>query len=231
MAKEKGSVPAAPGEGVTYTLKVTVVDGRGIEDVITIPVSRDFLDALIRTPDWQYLDADERAALTAIEDIASGGGEVEVCSPSPKLELVSRALAGEFEPLISHFESGAELTDKERHTLAKIARGTLPRIGRPPESETETRNRGIVRFAAALKEYGGKRVADVAARKFSIDRSYVSKLIRKYGAEERAAVVFLGGLLDMKGGNDKTVRRVVLGYADVNEDDLREATGRKQVRK
>jgi len=212
MANEKDSVPAAPGEEVAYIIKVTFpnVDGRGSD--VTIPVPVDFLDALDKA-------------------IASNEKGFEIYSPPPKLDLVRRALAGEFEPLISHFESGGELTDKERHTLAKIARGTLPRIGRPPESETEIRNRRIVRFAMALKEYGGKRVADVTAQKFSIDRSYVPKLIREYGAHERMLVVFLGGTLEMKGANDKTVRRVVLGYAGVNEDDLREATGRKKARK
>jgi hypothetical protein len=211
MAKEKGSVSVARGEEVAYPIEVTFpnVDGRGLDVTITLPSD----------------------LLNALKAIAGGEKGIGVCPATPKPDLTSRALAGEFEPLISHFESGGELTDKERHALAKIARGTLPRIGRPPESETEMRNRGIVRFAMALKEYGGKRVADVAARKFSIDRSYVSKLIGKYGAEERMLVVFLGGHLEMEGADNKTVRRVVLGYAGVNEDDLREATGRKQVRK
>jgi hypothetical protein len=190
-------------------VKFENVDGRGLD--VTIPLPPDLLNAL--------------------KAIARGEEGIEIYPLLPKLNLVSRALAGEFEPLICHFESGGKLTDKERHALAKIARGSLPRIGRPPESKTEIRNRGMVRFAMALKEYGGKRVADVTARKFGIDRSYVSKLIKEYGAHERMLVVFLGGHLEMEGADNKTVRRVVLGYAGVNEDDLREATGRKKVRK
>src|SRR5262249_7095335 len=115
-----------------------------------------------------------------LEAIASGEKKPNFrFDPSEAPDLTKRALLGEFEPLISHFERGGELTDQERRTLAKIVRGTLPRIGRPPETKTEIRNRDIVRFAKILKAYGGKRVDDIAARKFNIDRSYVSKLEKK----------------------------------------------------
>jgi len=91
-------------------------------------------------------------------------------------DLTKRALLGDFELLISHFERGGALTDQERRTLAKIARGKLPRMGRPPQTKTETRNRDIVRFVKILKAYGGKRVVDVAAKKFEVDHSYIPKL-------------------------------------------------------
>jgi uncharacterized protein YbjT (DUF2867 family) len=121
----------------------------------------------------------QEAILSAVKD----GKPVHPVSGTPNIDLLARARMGEYEPLIRHFENGGELTEKERQTLATIARGMFPRTGRPPEIETEFRNRDIARFAAILKLYGGKRVADVTARKFNIDRSYVSKLLKKYRGE------------------------------------------------
>jgi hypothetical protein len=165
--------------------------------------------------------------IETFETVASGERAPNLRLDHPEANLTERALLGEFEPLIHRFESGAELTEKERRTLAKIARGTLPRMGRPPESKTEIRNRNIVRFVQILRGYGGKRVADVAARKFNIDRSYIPKLERKYPDAAMGDYV-LGSLLALFGANPQVVWRARLKSAGVNEDDLREATGRKQ---
>jgi hypothetical protein len=165
------------------------------------------------------------------EAIASGGRKPSYRLDSPpETDLAKRALLGEFELLISHFERGGKLTDKERRILAKIARGKLPRTGRPPETKTELRNRDMVRFVKILRAYGGKRVVDVAAKKFGVDRSYFSKLEKKY---PRAAVAdyLLGSLLTLFGADAKTAWRARLASAGVNEDDIREAAGRKQARK
>jgi hypothetical protein len=143
------------------------------------------------------------------------------------VDLLARARMGEFEPLIRHFEAGRELTDKERRVLAAIARGALPRIGRPPETPTELRNRNIARFAAILKFRGGKRVADITAKKFNIDRSYVPKLVSKY-KDEGAITYMLGSLLRALGADLETTWRIVLAYAGITQDDLREAAARKQ---
>jgi hypothetical protein len=59
----------------------------------------------------------------------------------PEMDLLARARRGEYEPLIRHFELGGELTEKERQVLANIARSMFPRMGRPPETKTEIRNR------------------------------------------------------------------------------------------
>jgi hypothetical protein len=170
--------------------------------------------------------------LLDLEAIANGERKPNLrIDPSEVAHLTKRALLGEFEPLISHFERGGKLTDQERQTLAKIARGKLPRIGRPPETKTEIRNRNIVRFVKILRAYGGKRVADVAAKKFEIDRSYIPKLEKKYS---NAAVMdyLLGSLLTLFGADTETAWKARLVSAGINEDDIREATGRKQkVRK
>ena len=151
----------------------------------------------------------------------------------PELDPLSRARLGEFEPLIRHFESGGGLTEKERHTLAMIARGAFPRMGRPPETRTEMRNRAIVRFAKILKLYRGRRVYDVTAKKFDIDRSYVPKLMRKY-PDEGAVPYLVGLLLSSMGADQKKVWEVVLACAGITEDDIREASerkGKKKIRK
>jgi hypothetical protein len=138
-----------------------------------------------------------------------------------------RARMGEFEPLIRHLEDGGKLTDKERRTLAMIARGALPRMGRPPETKTEVRNRDIVRFAQILKVQGGKRVVDITAAKFGIDRSYVPKLIKKYRDEGWGPMLF-GYLLAALGADQETIRRAVRASAGISEDDFRDAIGRKK---
>jgi hypothetical protein len=168
--------------------------------------------------------------IETLEAIACGEKKPNLRLEPAKRDPTKRALLGEFEPLIRRLESGAKLTDKERHTLAKIARGTLPRIGRPPEAETEIRNINIVRFAKILKAYGGKRVDDIAAKKFDVDRSYISKLEKKY---PHAATMdyLLGSLVTLFGASPQVAWKVRLEAAGVNEGDLREATGRKQVRK
>ena len=166
-----------------------------------------------------------------IEAIVRGEKESKFGESLPKPDLVKRALLGEFEPLISRFERGDKLTDKERRALAKIARGELPRIGRPPESKTELRNRKIVKFAKILKRYGGRRVADVTAKKFDVDRSYVSKLMKRYPGAATATILWSMVLSGM-GADQDTIRRGAFLDAGISEDDLREATGRKQkVRK
>jgi hypothetical protein len=166
----------------------------------------------------------------ALNAVAAGDRKSNLRPAPPEPDLLGRARLGEFEPLISHFENGGELTDSERRALAMIARGAFPRMGRPPETETEMRNRNIVRFVEVLKEYGGKRVIDIAAAKFGVDRSYIPKLLKKYRGESGPAEL-MGYLLDARGADSETIRKAVLAFADVNEDDLREATGRKKVRK
>jgi hypothetical protein len=148
----------------------------------------------------------------------------------PELDPLSRARLGEFEPLIRHFEGGGNLTEKERRTLAMIARGVFPRMGRPPETETEMRNREIARFAKILKLYRGRRVYDVTARKFDIDRSYVPKLMKKY-PDEATVPYLVGCLLSSMGADQKTVWKVVLACAGIAEDDIREASGRRGKKK
>ena len=80
MAKEKGSVSVARGEEVAYPIEVTFpnVDGRGLDVTITLPSD----------------------LLNALKAIAGGEKGIGVCPATPKPDLTSRALAGEFEPLI-----------------------------------------------------------------------------------------------------------------------------------
>jgi hypothetical protein len=165
--------------------------------------------------------------MKVIKDIVDGKRLSRFVPARPKVDALARARMGEYEPLIRRLEEGGELTDKERQALAKIARGTLPRIGRPPESETETRNRNIARFALVLRRWGGRRVTDVTARKFNIDRSYVPKLLKKY-PHEAGADYLIGIFLRSMGADMATVRKVVLGSAGITADDMREATGRKK---
>jgi hypothetical protein len=170
-------------------------------------------------------------SIGALKSLVAGERKFKTFSPALEVDLSERARKGEFEPLIRYFENGGEVTEKQRHTLAKIARGMLPRIGRPPETETETRNRDIVRFAQTLKLLKGRRVYDVTARKFDIDRSYGPKLIKKYRGEGWGPYL-MGCMLISLGADQKTARRVMMELAGIDEDDLREATGRKQkVRK
>jgi hypothetical protein len=167
-------------------------------------------------------------AMAALKDLVEGDRRWRLALGTPRLDLAARARMGEYEPLIRHFENGGELTGKERRTLASIARGLLPRIGRPPATKTEQRNRDIARFAVILRLYGGKRVADVTARKFNIDRSYVPKLLKKYRGEGWTPYMF-GAALAALGADQRVAWRATLVLAGITEDDLREASGRKRT--
>jgi hypothetical protein len=207
--KEKGLLNKKPRPDARMGYQCRRLDNGRLEVTIDVP--------------YEYIER--------LKSIVAGEKKYAPRFLPPDPDLVGRALLGEFEPLIGRFERGEKLTDKERRTLAKIARGELPRIGRPPETETERRNRDIVRFAQTLKLNGGKRVADVAARKFGIDRSYIPKLIKKY-RNEGWSVVVMGALLNCLGADDNTLRQVVFASVGINEDDFREATGPKpKVRK
>jgi hypothetical protein len=92
------------------------------------------------------------------------------------------------------------------------------------------RNREIVGFARILKMYRGRRVYDVTARKFDIDRSYVPKLIKKYPGEGWWAYL-VGVLLASMGADQKTAWGAVLACAGITEDDVREASGRRGKKK
>jgi hypothetical protein len=165
--------------------------------------------------------------LVTIKAIVDGKARARFDWLRPGTDLLARAKMGDYEPLIRHFERGGELTEKERRVLVKIARGMFPRMGRPPETETEIRNRNIARFAKVLKINGGKRVADVTARKFNIDRSYVPKLLKKY-PDEGVSDYLLSAALNGLGADRETTRKIMLASAGIIEDDLREATGRKR---
>ena len=53
------------------------------------------------------------------------------------------------------------------------------------------RARDVARFVMVLKLLGGKRVVDIAAAKFDIDRSSVTKHMKAYGKQEGWGAVYV----------------------------------------
>jgi hypothetical protein len=166
-------------------------------------------------------------AMADIQAIVSGKKK-GVFQPVMTVNLLGRARLGDCEPLIHHFESGGDITEEERRAIGALARGNWPSsANRPPQAKTELRNRDIARFAAVLKFYGGKRVPDVAAKKFKVDRSHVIKLTKQFGTHELTGAYCTRALFAALGADQATARKLMLGYAGVTEDNIREATARK----
>jgi hypothetical protein len=144
-------------------------------------------------------------------------------------DLLKRALMGDREPLIQYFVSGGELTERERRAIGDFALNAIPKPqNRPPKIETEIRDRDIARFVAVLKLLGGKRLSDIAAAKFNVDRSYVTKLAKEYVCNEGWTAYAVAVLIGSLSADDRTGRRAMMWYANVTEDDLRAATERKR---
>jgi hypothetical protein len=149
--------------------------------------------------------------------------------PVVQVDLMARAKIGDHEPLIRHFERGGDITEDERRLLAAIARGALPAPqNRPQKIATELRDRDVARFVAVLKLLGGKRVADIAAAKFRIDRGYAAKQFRKHGNLEGCGARILKSLFLAFGANEAMARNIMLQYANVTEADVREATQQRR---
>jgi hypothetical protein len=146
--------------------------------------------------------------------------------PALLVDLLGQAKKGDHEPLIRHFEEGGNLTKDERRFVAMLARNQLP--ASRSRIETEMRGRDVARFVMVLKLLGGKRAADIAAAKFEIDRSYVTKHQKAYGKQEESRACCVGLLLLAAGADKLSAIKAMLWYANVSDEDFSEATQRKR---
>jgi hypothetical protein len=150
-------------------------------------------------------------------------------APVVQVDLLERAKIGDHEPLIRRSEEVGDLTKDERRVLEMVARRSLPRSrNRPPKIETEVRARDVARFVMVLKLLGGKRAVEIAAAKFDIDRSGVSKHEKAYGSQEESSACCVGVLLLGAGADKLSAIKAVQWFANVSDDDIREATQHKR---
>lgn len=150
-------------------------------------------------------------------------------APVVPVDLLERAKIGDHEPLIRQSEEVGDLTEDERRVLEMVARRLLPRSrNRPPKIETEVNARDVARFVMVLKLLGGKRAVDIAAVKFDIDRSGVSKHMKAYGNKEKWAALNVKSLFLTLGADEPRALDFMRWYANVTDDDIREATQRKR---
>ena len=169
-----------------------------------------------------------RECFDALQRVIAGDRHVGF-APVQQIDFLARAKIGDHEPLIRHFEKGGDITEDERRVIVALARDEWHAPENcPPKIETEVNARDVARFAAVLKLLGGKRIPDIAARKFGIDRSYVSKLVKKYGRHEGFGGFALRQLCRAGGADEATAQRVMSWFANITEDDMREATERKR---
>jgi hypothetical protein len=187
-------------------------------------------EPVARTPvgDLEFSVTMSRENFDILQRIINGDPRFQL-APVVQVDLLERAKIGDHEPLIRQLEEGGDLTEGERRVLGTLARGALPAPQNcPPKIETEVRARDVARFVSALKELGGKRATDIAAAKFDIDRSYVTKHCKTYGKREGVRA-FLVKLLFLAGGADEpTALRAMQWFANVSDEDIREATQRKR---
>jgi hypothetical protein len=146
--------------------------------------------------------------------------------PALLVDLLGRAKMGDHEPLIRHMVEGGNLTMDERRVLGMLARNELPASGK--RIETEVRARDVARFVMVLKLLGGKRAAEIAAEKFEIDRSYVTKHQKAYGKQEESGACCVAVLLLAAGADNLSALKAMLWYANVSDEDISEATQRKR---
>jgi hypothetical protein len=150
--------------------------------------------------------------------------------PQTSTNLARRARIGDHEPLVRYFAEGGDLTPEERSLIAAIALGQLPKPQScPPKIEKEVQAKDIARFAQVLTYMGGKRVADIAAAKFGVDRSYVTKLVKKHRGEA-APALFVQGLLVALGGSQDLGHAMMLRFAGITDADMKEATRKRKRR-
>jgi hypothetical protein len=188
------------------------------------------LERVGRTPegDLEFSATMSKKNFDILQRIVNGEQNFRV-APAAPVDLLERVKIGDHEPLIRHMEEGGDLTEDERRALAALLRGARPgERNRHPEIETVVRARDVARFCMVLKLLGGKRVADIAAAKYRIDRSSVTKHTKAYGKQEGWGAFYVKHLFLNLGADEPRALEFMQWYADVSDDDIREATQHKR---